>query len=130
MDTIDGLVLTLVTKHRFSDRSARAALRAQFKCEYCSVDMIGSVEAYYTNFHLDHVIPAARGGATSLENFALSCRTCNLLKGNWDPTVVAGDRAAREELVALARRYVQQQRARRLRELAGLRQIVAEVTDL
>jgi hypothetical protein len=32
-------------------------------------------------FHVDHVIPRAVGGATSLANLALACVSCSLRKG-------------------------------------------------
>jgi hypothetical protein len=36
-------------------------------------------------FHKDHVIPRSQGGNNGFENFAPSCRTCNLQKGPKTP---------------------------------------------
>ena len=33
------------------------------------------------NWHPDHIIPYAKGGATSVSNGAATCATCNLSKG-------------------------------------------------
>lgn len=45
------------------------------RCVYCGEDLVGQ------EIHLDHVIPEARGGATSLANLQVTCRKCNLAKG-------------------------------------------------
>nr|WP_281380180.1 HNH endonuclease signature motif containing protein [Armatimonas rosea] len=51
--------------------------RAESVCEYCGAPMrIGS-----DLFCIEHTIPEADGGATSLENLALACSACNLYKG-------------------------------------------------
>lgn len=51
--------------------------RAERFCEYCGAPMrIGS-----DLFCIEHTIPEADGGATSLENLALACSACNLYKG-------------------------------------------------
>lgn len=36
-------------------------------------------------FHLDHVVPYSRGGASTLENLAVACRACNLAKSDRTP---------------------------------------------
>ena len=55
----------------------RARLRANERCEYCRIAQL-SQEA---TFHLDHVVPQAASGVTSLENLALACVSCSLRKG-------------------------------------------------
>jgi 5-methylcytosine-specific restriction endonuclease McrA len=47
--------------------------RARWRCEYCAAPQAGS--AY--SFHLDHILPRARGGPTVFENLALACAPCN-----------------------------------------------------
>lgn len=52
--------------------------RAGGACEYCRL-----LEAPTgVTFHIEHVLPRSRGGATSLENLALSCPGCNMAKGD------------------------------------------------
>lgn len=51
--------------------------RAKDRCEYCGLSQVGQV----ATFHIDHVIPVAAGGATTLENLALACVSCSLRKG-------------------------------------------------
>jgi hypothetical protein len=55
----------------------RVRLRANERCEYCRISQVGQ-EA---TFHVDHVMPQAAGGVTSLENLALACVSCSLRKG-------------------------------------------------
>ena len=50
--------------------------RADERCEYCHLSQAGQ-EAV---FHIDHVIPRAVGGPTTLENLALACVSCSLHK--------------------------------------------------
>lgn len=63
--------------------------RAGNRCEYCGLSQLGQ-EA---TFHVDHVVPRAADGATSLENLALACVSCSLRKGarQWatDPVTAA-----------------------------------------
>jgi 5-methylcytosine-specific restriction endonuclease McrA len=56
-------------------RSLRSQViaRARWRCEYCTAPQAGS--AY--SFHLDHILPRARGGPTVFENLALACAPCN-----------------------------------------------------
>jgi hypothetical protein len=63
--------------HVPSSLQRRVRLRASDRCEYCRIAQ-ASQEA---TFHVDHVVPRAVGGVTSLENLALACVSCSLRKG-------------------------------------------------
>lgn len=60
----------------------RSALRTQIEerarglCEYCHAPQ--RVCGYH--FHLEHIIPRAKGGEDGLSNRALACASCNLAK--------------------------------------------------
>jgi HNH endonuclease len=56
-------------------RSAVTA-RAQARCEYCQL----SQELQVATFPVDHVVPIAAGGETTLENLAQACPSCNARK--------------------------------------------------
>jgi hypothetical protein len=58
--------------------SYRAAVvrRAHYRCEYCGYPEAASS----TPLEVDHIVPEAKGGSTTLDNLALSCRSCNLHK--------------------------------------------------
>ncbi|NLX99446.1 MAG: HNH endonuclease [Rhodopirellula sp.] len=50
--------------------------RAGGRCEDCGL----SQEGQEARFHVDHVAPVSRGGATIEENLALACVSCSLRK--------------------------------------------------
>lgn len=51
--------------------------RARERCEYCRL----AQEGQEATFHVDHVVPRSKGGATSEGNLALACVSCSLRKG-------------------------------------------------
>jgi 5-methylcytosine-specific restriction endonuclease McrA len=57
-----------------SSRDA-VARRALYRCEYCGYPE----DASSTPLEIDHIIPEAKGGRTTIDNLALCCRSCNLL---------------------------------------------------
>ncbi len=50
--------------------------RAENRCEYCRLSQEGQV----ATFHIDHIVPSARGGETVETNLALACVACSLHK--------------------------------------------------
>ncbi|MFM7406688.1 MAG: HNH endonuclease [Cuspidothrix sp.] len=52
--------------------------RSQGCCEYCLIPE----KLVLANHQIDHVIAEKHGGATVLENLALSCSLCNQAKGS------------------------------------------------
>ena len=64
---------------RHSKTEIAAILKTQGgKCAYCRAPL-------RTRFHVDHIIPLARGGANDRRNLQLTCRSCNQRKGALDP---------------------------------------------
>lgn len=51
-------------------------LRDDFKCQYCGTEL------NLRDLTFDHVVPRARGGATSYENIVSACGTCNTKKAD------------------------------------------------
>lgn len=49
------------------------------KCFYCDKNL--------ASYHIDHIIPIAKGGEHKLSNLVLSCPKCNLTKNSQDPEV-------------------------------------------
>ena len=52
------------------------------KCAYCS-------KSVRNGYHVDHVVPLARGGTNWITNLAVSCARCNTSKGATDPIAFA-----------------------------------------
>jgi hypothetical protein len=59
-------------------RYRETAARAAHRCEYCRAPEV----AFNFPFEVEHVTPAGLGGNDEPENLALSCRSCNIFKGN------------------------------------------------
>ena len=60
-----------------ADLRGSVIARAANRCEYCGLAQQGQA----ATFHVDHVVPLANGGPTTLENLALACVACSLYKG-------------------------------------------------
>jgi hypothetical protein len=52
--------------------------RDSSRCRYCGILQAGQVAV----FHIDHIVPRSKGGATILDNLALQCPHCSLRKSN------------------------------------------------
>ena len=50
--------------------------RDGFRCQYCGRSVEDGVK-----LHLDHKVPVARGGPTTIDNLITACESCNLGKG-------------------------------------------------
>lgn len=61
-------------------RYPAVAERAAYRCEYCHAPEI----VFNFSFEVEHIVPQARGGADEFENLALSCRSCNLFKSDYE----------------------------------------------
>ncbi|MCE2412804.1 HNH endonuclease [Candidatus Poribacteria bacterium] len=64
------------------------------KCAYCGLEEVP--------LEIDHIIPKSRGGANRLQNLALSCKECNLGKGNKLPHEIE-DNDLRERVIRVRR---------------------------
>lgn len=57
----------------------KAIFKVQYgKCAYCRIELC-------VQYHVDHIVPLARGGSNDRQNLQLLCRPCNLAKGARDP---------------------------------------------
>jgi hypothetical protein len=65
--------------------------RARHACEYCRAPEV----VFNLPFEVEHIKPQARGGETTEDNLALSCRSCNLYKSNH---VLAVDELTRQDV--------------------------------
>lgn len=126
----DDVVKKLVETGKWSETTAKLAERAGYKCEYCGLDLLGSVEAY-KQFEVDHIVPISRkGNPQDFDNLAVSCRHCNFhLKRFWNPSAVAGESASRDELIAAARQYLDDPRGKFADDLDVVRKIVGWTPD-
>lgn len=61
-----------------ADLAAVVRQRAAGRCQYCRMHQ--SLQG--ATFHVEHVIPRAKGGSSELSNLALACPGCNLHKAD------------------------------------------------
>jgi hypothetical protein len=52
--------------------------RANLRCEYCLIHQNDAASSH----QVDHIVAVKHGGATDLDNLALSCLTCNRRKAS------------------------------------------------
>jgi hypothetical protein len=72
-------------KFSWSDESITLGLDATFKCEYCGKYLLTDVEAF-KQWTTDHIVPKSKQGPEAQHNWALACRTCNLVKRDFNPS--------------------------------------------
>ena len=92
--------------------------RADFKCEYCGLDLMSSPDSTKL-WQKDHIV---RGGGDEPDNLALCCLVCNCkLKNRWRLPAQINNRADR---VREVQEYVKRERERVGRELDEYRRIL------
>lgn len=123
----EAIVAELCADLRWSAAQIDLGMRAGFRCEYCSRDLLASVDDY-DSWQLDHIHPTSRGGSDDRENLAVSCKTCNFIKRSWAPPtdVIASD-SSRDARSKLAREYVLARRGIKAAEVARVRQLVNQL---
>lgn len=107
----NSLVQQFAKKYGWSEQTLSLAIETKFRCAYCDLDFLESVNNYDT-IEVDHIIPRNDdSGNNDSDNLTIACRTCNKLKRRWDPrSRIIGNDARRDQLIAAARSYVQERR--------------------
>lgn len=126
MTKTDEIVDRLVATGKWSARTARLGIRANFTCEYCGKSLIDS-EDNYKLWQVDHIVPISSGGdEESEDNLAIACRQCNMdFKSRWNPlSIVSSTNPARAELIQAVRNYVLERRRITQQELQHVRAII------
>lgn len=116
----EKLVNLIQEQFEWGPLNSRSAVRANFKCEYCDASLIDSLNAY-DSWQIDHIVPKSKDGPDCLDNVALSCRACNLLKHDHDPSG-----KTRQSRLEDARKFVHQKRDKKQEELDKLRRLIEE----
>lgn len=107
----DQVFNALMATGHWGEIEAALGIEFDFKCAYCGKEMFDSVDSY-KEWQTDHIIPASKGGADALTNYALSCRTCNFIKGTWNPALhIDKPVSTKAELIELASKYIASKRS-------------------
>ena len=84
-DKIRNYNRTQRARRKFAILAAESATTQEVKawidaqspvCSYCAIELSSD------QIQLDHVIPLSKGGSHTIDNFAISCKSCNCSKGN------------------------------------------------
>lgn len=120
----DEIVEKLVATGYWGPLDAALGADANFECQYCGKNLLGSVDNY-KEWQTDHLIPVSADGPDSKENYVISCRTCNFIKGRWNPAPrCAETEPTREQLIAVSKEYIMGKRKEAENQLAEYRKIV------
>jgi hypothetical protein len=106
---------------RFSPITARAAIRCNFKCEYCGRFLLASIEDYDT-WQWDHLKPIAKRGEDTEANGVIACKLCNFMKRDFVPSPSPAQ-LGREEYIAEVRAFLKGERQKKLERLNAVRKI-------
>lgn len=83
--TQEEAIKRLINDLAWPEKQVNIGIRAGFRCEYCGKDLLASYEDYDL-WQIDHIVP---GWGNEMENLALSCKLCNFVKHDTDPSVTA-----------------------------------------
>lgn len=117
----------LVATGDWSEEQAQLAVEFNFKCAYCDKNLISSVDNH-REWQTDHIVPSYENGEDKLENYALSCRTCNTIKHIWNPlkAYIGKGVPSKRELIEISRSYVSTVRAKEKSDLDKYQEIIAK----
>ena len=117
----------LIATGDWSEEQAQLAVEFNFKCAYCDKDLISTVDSH-REWQTDHIVPSSAKGKDSLDNYALSCRTCNTMKHIWNPLEAyngTGD-PSKSELIKIARSHVNTVRAKEQSDVDKYLKIISQ----
>lgn len=116
----------LMATGHWGEVEAKLGIEFDFKCAYCCKDLLSTVDNY-KEWQTEHIIPSSKGGDDSPGNYALTCRTCNFIKGVWNPMdYYQGQLPAKHELIALAQNYIQSKRKETQTDISLYRKLIVK----
>ncbi len=116
----------LMKTGNWSERQACLGEEFKFHCAYCDKNLLSCVDNH-SEWQADHIIPTSKGGPDSMDNLALSCRTCNFIKGTWDPSEnLPKEEIQKHHLIKLVRNRVSVRRQEMQKDLDLYKAILAK----
>jgi 5-methylcytosine-specific restriction endonuclease McrA len=128
------IAIQLVQTRKWSFDHALAAVRANFKCEYCGLDLLTDAQ-HYKLWQLDYIVPKklmmqADWDPEDLDNLAIACKPCNFdFEWRFDPRDAAGVNADRTALINAAKAEIERKKRVCDDELARVREIIGRGAD-
>ena len=99
--THDDAIKILANELGWPSVTKEIGIRAKFCCEYCGKYLLSDVDTY-DSWQIDHIVPNGDG---DIDNLAVSCKTCNFIKSNTDPTETATNQD-RQSLIIAAKELI------------------------
>jgi 5-methylcytosine-specific restriction endonuclease McrA len=129
MQEMQKVIKQLVETGKWSANHATVAFNANFKCEYCGLDLLQDAH-HYKLWQMDHIVPKylmlqEGGDPEDFDNLAIACKPCNFdFKWNFDPRTTAGPNPTRIELINAAKQQIQKKRRDCEIELSKVREVI------
>ncbi len=121
-----GIYDELISTKKWGETQILLGIEFRFRCAYCDKDLLGCVDSH-SEWQTDHIIPSSKGGCDAMENFALCCRTCNFIKGTWDPSGYLGKQSSsKEDLIKIVKNHVSERRKQMQKDIDLYKAIVAK----
>lgn len=117
-----------LVREKWDPATLELAIHTQFKCQYCGLDFLSSVNAY-DSIEVEHIVPK-NPGADEPSNKTLVCRTCNKMKRRWNPELHAPTQSDRQGLLSVAAEYIQDKRKKKAQEVARVKILAEQLFDV
>ena len=101
-------IIQKLVAQKWLPRTIDVWVRAKCRCEYCGKSLVESPDEYFLGSHVDHIIPDA---GDNLDNLALACKACNLIKRRRrfsEDDTVANATGQRSKVIEKASQYIAQ----------------------
>lgn len=122
----ERVIANLMATGLWGRLDAEMGVEADFKCQYCGKGLLDTVDSY-KEWQTDHLIPASAGGKDEKDNYVICCRTCNFIKGRWNPACEHSvSKPTRSQLIQSARKHIEQKRLDNERALDEFNRIIAQ----
>ncbi len=121
-----GIYDEFISTGKWGETQILLGMEFKFKCAYCDKNLLGCVDSH-SEWQTDHIIPSSKGGCDTIENFALCCRTCNFIKGKWNPSDFLGEQnLTKESLIKAVRIHISERRKQMQKDIDLYTAIVAK----
>lgn len=122
---LSNRAIEIIKETRFAKWQIPIAIRAGFKCEYCGLDLLDSVNSY-DSWQIDHIVPVDNN---DFENLALTCKTCNFIKRHSAKDEL-DSLLSRSEKIEHAKKLISERRFRKEATLKLILELASLIKDI
>jgi 5-methylcytosine-specific restriction endonuclease McrA len=114
-----------IVREKWDPATLELAIKTQFKCHYCDLDFLSSVNAY-DSIEVEHIVPKDPG-SDDASNKTLVCRTCNKMKRRWNPALHVANASDRNTLLSAAKEHVKAKRKEKAQEIERVKALAKQL---